>query len=261
MSDLEELVIHSAQPSSIGATVFQSLAVHPVHTSKMGTTSSPGEPSAPLCPSLRRFVLKYDRWLRPTEQFDLIPVFVSFIQSRQHSNHALESFDIWTTGDRKDPLELIEGSQMSVEGFRQLAEESGTTNFQVTLLTPKTKGNHHHYRDRVTSQISLNIGMRYKGVILAPALPNESQLVLRCGAECRSCSSATSTASPQHCRPAAFDLEPVPDEKRNQLFELKFQQDKSNGPFLADVTFLIRHRPIAPKYGDQERRCRSESLM
>ena len=33
MSGLEELVIHSAQPSSLGAKVFQSLVVHPVHTS------------------------------------------------------------------------------------------------------------------------------------------------------------------------------------------------------------------------------------
>ena len=210
MSDLEELVIHSAQPSALGARVFQSLVVHPVHTSNMGTTSSPGEPSAPLCPSLRQFRLKYDRWLRPTEHFDLIPVFASFIQSRQHSNHALESFDIWTTGDRKDPLELIERSQMSVEGFRRLAEASEPTNFKVTPLTPKSEGDHHYYRDHVTSQISLNSEMRYKGVILAPALPNKSQLVMRCRAECRSCSSAISTASTQRCRPAAFDLEPVP---------------------------------------------------
>ena len=213
------------------------------------------------CPSLRRFGLKYDRWLRPTEQFDLIPVFVSFIQARQHSNHALESFNIWTTSDQKHPLELVERSQMSVEGLRRLAEEGETTNFQVTPLMPKTEGDHHYYRDRVTSQISLNREMRYKGVILAPTLPNESQLVLRCRAECRSCSSATSTASPQRCRPAAFDLEPVPDKKSDQLFELKFRQDKPNGALLADVTFLVRHRPIVPKYGDQEWRCRSESLM
>ena len=261
MSDLEELVIHSAQPSSIGAKVFQSLVMHPVHTSNTGAISTAGELGAPLCPSLKRFRLEYDRWLRPTEQFDLIPVLATLIQSRQHSNYALESFDLWTTSDQKDPLELIESSQMSVEGFRRLAEESGTTNFQVTLLTPKTKGDHHYYRDRVTSQISLNRKMGFKGVILAPALPKESQLVLRCRAECRSCSSATSTASPQRRRPAAFDLEPVPDYKSDRPFELKFRQDKSNGALFADVTFLIRHRPMVPRFYEQEWRCRSESLM
>ena len=256
MSGLEELVIHNTQPSSLGATVFQSLVAHPVHTSDMGTTSSPGELSAPLCPLLRRFGLKYERWLRQTEQFDLIPVLMSFIQSRRHSNHALECFDIWTTSGQIHPLELIERSRMSVEGFRWLENE--TTNFQVTPLTLKTEGNHHYYRKRVTSQISLK---RSKGVILAPALPNKSQLVLRCHAECRSCSSATSTVSPQRCRPAAFDLEPVPDRKSDRPFELKFRRDKSNGPLLAVVRFLIRHRPIVPKYGDQEWRCHSESLM
>ena len=258
MSDLEELVIHCAEPLSLGARVFQSLVVHPVHPSNMSTTPLPGELGAPLCPSLRRLVLKYNRWLRPTEQFDLIPVFASFIQSRQHSNYALESFDIWTTSDQKDPLELIERSQMSVKGFRRLAEESEATNFQVTPFTPKIEGDHHYYRDRVTSQISVN---RYKGVILAPALPSKSQLVMRCHAECRSCASTTSTAIEQCCRPAAFDLEPVPDKKSNQRFELKFRRDKSTGAPIADVTFLFRHRPIVPKYGDQEWRCRSESLM
>ena len=261
MSGLEELVIHSAQPSSLGTMVFQSLVVHPVHTSNMGTTSSLGELGAPLCPSLRQIGLKYDRWLRPTEQFDLIPALMLFIQSRQLSNYALKRFDIWTTSDQEDPLELIEGSQMSVEGFRWLAEECETTNFQVIPLTPKIEGDHYYYRNRVTCQIYLNREMRYKCAILAPALPNETQMVLRCHAECKSCSSATSTTSTQRCRPAAFDLEPVPDLKSDQPFELKFRRDKPNGPLFADVTFLIRHRPIVPNYEDQERRCHSESLM
>ena len=261
MSDLEELVIHSAQPSSLGARVFQSMVLHPIHTSNMGMPSSPGELRAPLCPSLRRFGLKYDRWLRPTEQFDLIPAFVSFIQSRQHSNYALESFSLWTTSDQKDSLGLIERSQMSVEGFRRLAEESETTTFQVTPLIPTIEGGHHYYRDHVTSQISLNREMRYTGVILAPALPNESQLVLRCRAECRSCLSVTSTANTRRCRPAAFDLELVPNLKSDQPFELKLRQHKSNGALVALVTFLIRYRPRVPKYGDQEWCCQSESLM
>ena len=296
-------------------------------------TSPPGELGAPLCPSLRRFGLKYDRWLRPTEQFDLI-VLASVIQSRARSNYALESFNLWTVSGQKDPLELIEGSQMSIKGFKQLAEASGieeglldfapmglidvtpkpsgesflpadafpsqdthlldipqsnyeqpailqqphqeeypadvhpvqeseTTSFHVTLLTPKNNGERHYYRSCVTSRISLNREMRYKGVILAPAptLPNNSQLILRCHAECRSCSSATSTARAQRCRPAAFDLEPVPDPKSDHPFELKFRQDKSNGSLIADMTFIIRYRPRAPKYGDREWCCPSESLM
>ena len=147
MSELEELVIWCPWPSSLGATVFQPLIVYPVQTSNMGATSSSGELRAPLCPSLRHFGLDYHRWLRPTEQFDLIPVLASFIQSRQHSNYALESFDLWTTRDQEDPLELIERSQMSVKGFRQLAEKSGieedlldSTAMGLMKATPKHSG-------------------------------------------------------------------------------------------------------------------------
>ena len=60
MSNLEELVIHNTRPSSLGSKVFQSLVVQG-HTNNSGATSTPGESRAPLCPSLRRFGLKYDR--------------------------------------------------------------------------------------------------------------------------------------------------------------------------------------------------------
>ena len=136
MSGLEELVIHNARPSSLGAKVFQSLVMQPVYASDLGAASTPGEVGAPLCPSLRRFGLKYDRWLRPSEQFNLIPVFGSIIQSRQHSNYALESFHIWTTSDKKGPLELIGRSEMSAEGFRRLAEVSG---IQGEIISPRAR--------------------------------------------------------------------------------------------------------------------------
>ena len=125
MSDLEELVVHNVQPSSLGAKFFQSLVVQPVRVSSLGMTPAPGELGAPLCPSLRRFGLKYGRWLRRGEQFDLIPVFVSIIRSRTRSNYSLESFCLWTTGDQKDPLELIEASTISIEGLKHLAQECG----------------------------------------------------------------------------------------------------------------------------------------
>ena len=125
MSNLEELEIHNAQPSSLGAKVFQLLVVQPAHAGTLGIPSTPEEVGAPLCPLLRRLGLKYDRWLRQSEQFDLIPVFMSVIRSRQYSNCPLESFSLWMRNDQRDPLELIEGSQMSVEGVKRLAKESG----------------------------------------------------------------------------------------------------------------------------------------
>ena len=135
MLDLEELVIHNAQPASLGAKVFQSLVVQPVHVSNLGTTSAPGELGTPLCPLLQRFGLKYDRWLRSSEQFDLIPVFVSILQSRQHSNHSLKSFDLWTSSDQKDPLKLVEKSKISIEGLKRLTKESGIEDELVYLTS------------------------------------------------------------------------------------------------------------------------------
>ena len=116
MSNLEELVIHNMQPASLGAKVFHSLFIQPGHA---------GNLRAPLCPLLRRFGLKYDRWLRPSEQFNLIPVFMSIIWSRKHSNYSLESFILWTRSDQNDPLELIERSEISYKGFQRLAKEIG----------------------------------------------------------------------------------------------------------------------------------------
>jgi len=109
MSDLEELVFHNAQPSSLGVKALQSLVV------LSGTTATPEELNTPVCPSLKRFGLRYRRWLRPSEQFDLIPVFASIIQSREQSKCPLQSFRIWRSSDQVNPLELIGRSQLGIE--------------------------------------------------------------------------------------------------------------------------------------------------
>ena len=141
MSYLEELVIHNAEPSSLGVKVFQSLVVRPTRTGDSGTTSNPWVLSEPLCPSLRRFGLKYDRWLRPSEQFDLVPVFLSIIQSRQHSKNPLRSFRLWMPSNPEDPLELVEDSRLSHKGLERLAMESGIGG--IKLL----HGNHRQEED------------------------------------------------------------------------------------------------------------------
>jgi len=108
VSYLEELVICSARPSSLRAEVFRSLVVQPVHASSTGAMSTPERRDPPLCPSLRRFGLKYRCWLRSSEHFDLAPIFVFIILSRGHSNCALQSFRVWTRNDEQDPLELAD---------------------------------------------------------------------------------------------------------------------------------------------------------
>ena len=119
MSNLEELVIYSARPSSLRAKVLQSFFIQPTYASNLSTKSTPGGSCAPSCPLLRRFGLKYDRWLRPNEEFDLVPVFSSMIHSRYYSNCSLQSFILWIPG-YQEPFELIDGSTRSYRGFDRL---------------------------------------------------------------------------------------------------------------------------------------------
>ena len=125
MSNLEELVIDSAQPSSLGVKALQSLIVYPVHASNLGTTSTPIGRYTPVCLSLKRFGLRYRRWLRPSENCDFIPEFASIIWSRELSKVSLKSFRVWKGGDEKHPLELIEGSRISLKGFELLGNVEG----------------------------------------------------------------------------------------------------------------------------------------
>ena len=125
MSDLEELVIESARPSSLGVKFMQSLIAKPVHPSKPGIKVTLMKCDARLCPSLKRFALKYRRWLRPSEDFTLLPEFMSIIWSRKRSNCSLQSFRIWKTSDQQEPLELIEDSNVNFEGLEGLANDDG----------------------------------------------------------------------------------------------------------------------------------------
>ena len=130
MSDLEELVIENARPS-LGAKALRSLVVQPVYANNLGTTATPGCRKTPVCPLLRRFGLRYRRWLRPSEHFDLIPEFMSIILSRQQSKFPLQSFQIWIRGDEMDPLELIDRSWISLEGFQRLMDASAINVLQA----------------------------------------------------------------------------------------------------------------------------------
>ena len=135
MSDLEELVIESAGPSSLGAKVIRALIFRPVHASNPNARPTPVNWHAPLCPSLKRFGLKYRRWLRRSEEFNLIPDFEFVISSRGHSNYALQSFSIWMSSNQVHPLELIEGSQVSLAGLKRLGDKS-----EIFSLIPHGEG-------------------------------------------------------------------------------------------------------------------------
>ena len=127
MSNLEELVIGSAQPSSLGAKVLQSLIICPDHVGNLDSTSTlvGGCTWRLVCPSLKRFGLRYRRWLRSSEHFDLIPELVSIIWSREQAKVPLESFRIWKESDQEYPVELVHGSRLSITGFELLYNVKG----------------------------------------------------------------------------------------------------------------------------------------
>ena len=133
MSNLEELVIESARPSSLEVKALQSLVVHTVHANNRDTTAAPVGWNAPVCPSLTRFGLRYRRWLRESEHFDMIPEFMSIIWSRQQSGIPLDRFSVWRSSDQKDPVELIEGSWISLEGFESLANGGARNLLQLVV--------------------------------------------------------------------------------------------------------------------------------
>ena len=124
MSNVEELVIDNARPTSIGVKALQALVVHPVHANTQGTTTTHGGRYTPLCPSLKRFGLRYRRWVRSSEHFDLIPELATIILSRQQSKFSLQSFHIWKESGQEEPLELIEGSWIRLKAFKRLTENS-----------------------------------------------------------------------------------------------------------------------------------------
>ena len=163
-------MIYNAQPSSIGVKVLQSLVVHPVHANNLATTGTIGGQNTPRCPLLKRFGLRYRRWLRPSEHFDLIPDFMSVIWSRKQATVSLQSFCIWTSNDQKDPLELIEGPWINHEGFERLASDSAikrenllewmVTRLAANVLKPSGKlqsalpGSWSRWRDETSSSVS-----------------------------------------------------------------------------------------------------------
>ena len=127
-------MIENTHPSSLPAKGLQSLVAQPVHASNTGVRSIPARWRTPSCPSLRRFGLKYHRWLRPSERFDLIPDCVSIISSRERAKYPLQSFWVWMGSDQKDPLELIEQSYISPKQIVRLANESGINEQDMWVL-------------------------------------------------------------------------------------------------------------------------------
>ena len=138
MSNLEELVIDNAHPSSLGVKTLQALVVQSDQANNMGTTATQRGQYTPLCPSLKQFELRYRRWLRPSEHFDLIPGLVAVILSRQQSKFSLRSFLIWKESGQKEPLELIEKTWISLKTIEGLTNNDAFKGENLLRLVAST---------------------------------------------------------------------------------------------------------------------------
>ena len=144
MSNLEELVIESARPS-LGVEVLHSLVIYPVHANDMDTTPTPAGLNTPVCPSLKRFGLRYRRWLRASEHFDLFPDIMTTTCSRQLSMFPLQSFRVWRRSDKEGLLELVTGSWIRRDEFERLASYSSTHITTVAKLLGLLCSSGFHY--------------------------------------------------------------------------------------------------------------------
>ena len=150
---------------------------------------------------------------------------------------------------------IVNGTLVPGYSYSPAAHSITDTALGVNIRTPTfERGIFPYRRHHVVARLSLTgaVLLQYRDVVLGPVLPNDSQLVLWCYAECSSCSSSR---HPQ-CSPVGFYLDPLRDRKYNQGFIL----DPSSGTLAGNVTFTIEHRPRRPKAQEHTRRCASESL-
>ena len=96
---LEELRLDIERPSALGQYFFTSLLAKP--TNDLKRYFHPKRGALPMrmrtwrsaiCPSLKKLELKYERWLRETDQLDILPPLMALSWSREGTKTPLESF-------------------------------------------------------------------------------------------------------------------------------------------------------------------------
>ena len=97
---LNELRLDIARPCVLGRRFFMALLAKPMDDPK-GRFDRNWDEDPPkhakiwksnICPSLKRLVLKYERWLRQTDRLDILPPLMAIGWSRSETTTPLESF-------------------------------------------------------------------------------------------------------------------------------------------------------------------------
>jgi hypothetical protein len=116
---VEELVLGLVRPHALGKQFLLAMVAkegrgNPNPTSNeaaegVSTIDSSPAWTASLCPNLRVLGLKYRRWLRESENDELIPLLQKIVETRSKSDMPLHSFKFWPTNGIPEQwaLELV----------------------------------------------------------------------------------------------------------------------------------------------------------
>jgi len=107
MPNLRELILTNLLPTSLHGGFFEALIPRPSPEDDWNTALAVGKWHMRLCPSLVELGLWYMRWLRPTEEFELVPIFMAIAWSRGWLTGSFKRFHIGLADDQKEPLGLI----------------------------------------------------------------------------------------------------------------------------------------------------------
>jgi len=122
MPNLRELLLTNLLPTSLHGGFFEALIPRPSPGDDWSTALAVGEWHMRLCPSLVELGLWYTRWLRPTEEFELVPTFMTIAWSIKWITGSLERFHIRFADDQKEPLGLsVHSSSTFLMAFELMA--------------------------------------------------------------------------------------------------------------------------------------------
>jgi len=145
---LNELRLDIARPCVLGRRFFKGLLAKPMYDPKgkfdrnwdEDLPKDVGNWESSICPSLKRLVLKYERWLRRTDRLDILPPLMTIGWSRSNTPTPLESFLLcFKRSDTKwEVLKLDNGPyrlDLAALDIPQLRPFQGFSSFFISCVT------------------------------------------------------------------------------------------------------------------------------
>ena len=166
---LNELRLDIARPCVLGRRFFKGLLAKPMYDPKgkfdrnwdEDLPKDVGNWESSICPSLKRLVLKYERWLRRTDRLDILPPLMTIGWSRSKTETPLESFRLcFKRSDTKwEVLKLDSGPDVldfAALDIPQLQPFQGFSSFFKSCVTATATSVMVH-KDRVPDHLQYSL--------------------------------------------------------------------------------------------------------